>query len=101
MNITVKKDIKREVTKLFKKWFVKRPNGNCQVLFALTELDDFVDEIHKVYEPPVIDYVKWKCSYTKGHVPTLYANEYLEELEEIKIYLSQQREKGEWGEKNN
>lgn len=41
---------KREITKLFKKWFVRRDNGNCQVLFALTELDGFVDEIHKVYE---------------------------------------------------
>ena len=41
---------KREVTKLFKKWFVRRPNGNCQVLLALTELDNLVDEIDKVYQ---------------------------------------------------
>lgn len=33
------------ITRLFKKYIVKRPNGNCQVLFALTELDDLVDEI--------------------------------------------------------
>lgn len=33
------------ITKLFKKYIAKRPNGNCQILFALTELDDFVDEI--------------------------------------------------------
>ena len=39
----------RDVTKLFKKYFVRRPNGNCQVLFALTELDDLVEEIDKVY----------------------------------------------------
>ena len=42
----MKEEIKRrEVTKLFKKYFVRRPNGNCQVLFALTELDGLVDEI--------------------------------------------------------
>ena len=35
----------RQITKLFKKYIVQRPNGNCQVLFALTELDDLVDEI--------------------------------------------------------
>jgi hypothetical protein len=34
-----------KITKCFKKYIVKRPNGNCQVLFALTELDDLVDEI--------------------------------------------------------
>lgn len=38
----------KEITKLFKKYIVKRPNGNCQVLFALTELDNLVDEIIKV-----------------------------------------------------
>ncbi len=37
---------------LFKKWFVKRPNGNCQVLFALSELDDFCDEIEKFFNKP-------------------------------------------------
>ena len=42
------KEIRREITKLFKKWIVKRPNGNCQILFALSELDKFVDEILKV-----------------------------------------------------
>lgn len=35
----------KAITKLFKKWIVRRPHGMCQILFALTELDDFVDEI--------------------------------------------------------
>ena len=33
------------IAQLFKKWIVKRPNGQCQILFALAELDGFVDEI--------------------------------------------------------
>ena len=41
----VQKDVQIEITKCFKKYIVKRPNGNCQVLFALTELDNLVDEI--------------------------------------------------------
>jgi len=28
---------------VFKPWIVKRPNGGCQVLFPLTELDRLVD----------------------------------------------------------
>ena len=39
------RELERAITKLFKKWIVKRPRGMCQVLFALTELDEFVDEI--------------------------------------------------------
>lgn len=39
--------VKRNITRLFKKYFVKRPNGNCQVLFALTELDTLVNDIYK------------------------------------------------------
>ena len=39
------KSTKYRVAKLFKKWFVKRPNGQCQILFSLTELDKFIDEI--------------------------------------------------------
>ena len=35
----------KKITSLFKKWIVKRPNGQCQILFALTELDNFVYEI--------------------------------------------------------
>ena len=42
----LKKDkLKIIITRLFKKWIVKRLNGQCQILFALTELDNFVDEI--------------------------------------------------------
>ncbi len=33
------------IQKLFKKYIVKRPNGNCQILFALSELDSFCEEI--------------------------------------------------------
>jgi len=40
-----KEELEKEITKLFKKYFVRRPNGNCQVLFALTELDSLVDDI--------------------------------------------------------
>ena len=40
-----KKSLKNKITSLFKKWIVKRPNGQCQILFSLTELDKFVDEI--------------------------------------------------------
>jgi len=39
------KTITMRITRLFKKWIVKRPNGQCQILFPLTELDKFVDEI--------------------------------------------------------
>ena len=42
------KKIRLKVTRLFKKYYVKRPRGNCQVLFALTELDDLVEEILSV-----------------------------------------------------
>lgn len=35
----------RNVTRLFKPYFVRRQNGNCQVLFALTELDDLIKRI--------------------------------------------------------
>jgi len=40
-----KKLIKDKITLLFKKWIVKRPNGQCQILFSLYELDKLVDEI--------------------------------------------------------
>ena len=33
------------ITALFKPWFVRRRKGQCQVLFALTELDGIVDRI--------------------------------------------------------
>ena len=40
-----KKSTRGRITHLFKKWIVKRPNGQCQILFSLTELDKLVDEI--------------------------------------------------------
>ena len=40
-----RKKVKDRVTSLFKKYIVKRPNGQCQILFSLTELDGFVNEI--------------------------------------------------------
>ena len=39
------KALRLRIIRLFKKWIVKRPNGQCQILFSLTELDNFVDEI--------------------------------------------------------
>ena len=36
---------KPNIQSLFKKWIVKRPKGMCQILFSLTELDGFCDEI--------------------------------------------------------
>lgn len=33
------------ILELFKPYIVKRPNGNCQILFALSELDKLVDDI--------------------------------------------------------
>ena len=40
-----KKLIRDRIACLFKKWIVKRPNGQCQILFSLYELDKFIDEI--------------------------------------------------------
>lgn len=40
-----KAPLNHRITWLFEKYFVKRDGGNCQILFALTELDDFVEEI--------------------------------------------------------
>lgn len=38
------------IRSLFKKWLVRRPEGQCQVLFSWYELDDFVDEIIKEFK---------------------------------------------------
>lgn len=40
-----KKLVRDRITHLFKKWIVKRPNGQCQILFSLYELDKLIDEI--------------------------------------------------------
>ena len=42
-----RKAMKNRITSLFKKWIVKRPEGQCQILFSIYELDEFVDEILK------------------------------------------------------
>jgi len=39
------KSLRRRIITLFKKWIVKRPQGQCQILFSLYELDKFVEEI--------------------------------------------------------
>ena len=44
------KSLSLRITWLFKKYFVTRPQGNCQVLFALTELDSLVEEIIREIE---------------------------------------------------
>ena len=41
------KPLDSRIAWLFKPYFVRRPGGNCQVLFALTELDGLVARIIK------------------------------------------------------
>jgi len=45
VNELQKKSVRNRITSLFKKWIVKRPNGQCQILFSLYELDKLIDEI--------------------------------------------------------
>jgi len=40
-----KKSLRDRIIFLFKKWIVKRPKGQCQILFSIYELDKFIDEI--------------------------------------------------------
>lgn len=40
-----KKSIKKRITHLFSKWIVKRPHGQCQILFSIYELDKLIDDI--------------------------------------------------------
>lgn len=40
-----KKPLDVRITRLFKKYIASRPHGNCQVLFALNQLDGLVMEI--------------------------------------------------------
>ena len=44
------KPLEGRIAWLFKPYFVRRPKGQCQVLFALTELDALVDRIIKETE---------------------------------------------------
>ena len=39
-----KHSISSQIASLFKPYFVRRPNGGCQVLFPLTELDNLVEQ---------------------------------------------------------
>ena len=41
------KTVESKITALFKKWIVKRPKGQCQILFSINELDGIVDKILK------------------------------------------------------
>lgn len=40
------------IQKLFKPYFVKRKNGQCQVLIPLVELDELCDKIESLLLPP-------------------------------------------------
>ena len=42
-----KKTLKNKITALFKKWIVKRPQGQCQILFSIYELDNIIEKIFK------------------------------------------------------
>ena len=49
-----KPSLRHRITWLFKPWIVNRRKGQCQVLFALTELDGLVDQIiHEVFQTPI------------------------------------------------
>jgi len=50
-----KKTLSGHIAWLFKPWIVKRPNGGCQVLFPLSELDNIVAEIIKLLQQPSVD----------------------------------------------
>ena len=47
------KTLHSRICSLFKKWLVRRPEGQCQVLFSWYELDDFVDEIIKEFKKEI------------------------------------------------
>ena len=42
------------IQKLFKPYFVRRKNGQCQVLIPLVELDDLCEKINSLYFPKSI-----------------------------------------------
>jgi len=56
-----KHTVSSQIASLFKPWFVKRPNGGCQVLFPLSELDSIVDQILSI--------VKAEYSLCECHLP--------------------------------
>jgi hypothetical protein len=52
-----KHTLSSQIASLFKPWFVRRPNGGCQVLFPLTELDTLVDAIIKLVQSESLETV--------------------------------------------
>lgn len=49
------KPLRNRITALFKKWIVKRPRGQCQILFSIYELDEIID---KIFKEIFLDYKK-------------------------------------------
>ena len=49
------KSLSSKITAVFKPWFVRRPRGQCQVLFALSELDGIVAQILEIVDEAVVD----------------------------------------------
>ncbi|RXG65942.1 hypothetical protein ES695_05430 [Candidatus Atribacteria bacterium 1244-E10-H5-B2] len=54
-NTLRKKPLKNRITALFKKYIVKRPKGQCQILFSIYELDELID---KIFKEIFLDYKK-------------------------------------------
>lgn len=73
-----KRSLSSQVASLFKPWFVRRPNGGCQVLFPLTELDalvaqiiDLVKEVMVVTHDEVLEMADAMRTYGGGFVKAL------------------------------
>ena len=47
----------------------------------------------EIREEVLMDYARFKSSNVYGKVPELYAEDYLEEVQAVKRYLAQQKEK--------
>lgn len=58
------KSVSSQVAWLFKPWIVKRPDGGCQVLFPLTELDKLVEGIIKIIKEANVTEEQWKAAIT-------------------------------------
>ena len=71
-----KKSLDIRITSLFGKYIVKRPKGNCQILFALSELDNFVDEIMEEIAKEHESINGWccACEYDIAHLENLLAS---------------------------
>ena len=80
-----KKTINHDLANIFKVWIAKRPNGNCQILFALTELDGIIDKIAKVLSSYSKNdmwnkEIRQRIGYAKKNIPTKYYD-YLDNIE--------------------